>query len=59
MTTAERKEIAYLHRDLCNVLTNCDTDKQFYKRLLWAQQWIEKELSVFTPEEIDQYEGGD
>ena len=53
---AEWREQARLHHALVQLLTNCEGDKQFYKRLLWAQKYINDMLSEFTEEEKDEYE---
>ena len=53
----EWKEQAYLHHALVQLLTDCEGDKQFYKRLLWAQKCINDMLSEFKKEEKDEYEG--
>ena len=55
---AEWREQAHLHRELVQLLTDCKDDKQFYKRLLWAQKCINDILSEFTAEEKDEYEEG-
>lgn len=53
---AEWREQALLRHALVHLLTNCEGDKQFYKRLLWAQKYINDMLSEFTEEEKDEYE---
>jgi hypothetical protein len=53
---AEWEEQACLHHALVHLLTDCEGDKQFYKRLLWAQKYINDMLSEFTEEEKDEYE---
>lgn len=53
---AEWREQACLHHALVHLLTDCEEDKQFYKRLLWAQKYINDLLSEFTEEEKDEYE---
>lgn len=55
---AEWREQACLRRALVHLLTDCEGDKQFYKRLLWAQKCINDILSKFTEEEKDEYEEG-
>lgn len=47
------KEKAKLHYDLMNILTNCETDQQFYQRLIYAKQLIENSLSEFKDDEIE------
>lgn len=49
----DAKEKAKLHYDLMNILTNCETDKQFYQRLVYAKQLIENSLSEFKDDEIE------
>lgn len=49
----DTKEKAKLHYDLMNVLTNCKTDQEFYKRLVYAKQLIENSLSEFKDDEIE------
>lgn len=56
MSAQDRKEYAFLHKELIDILTKCKTDRQFYKRLKWAKTIIENSLNDFSPEEIDEYE---
>ena len=49
----DAKEKAKLHYDLMNILTNCKTDQEFYKRLVYAKQLIENSLSEFKDDEIE------
>ena len=49
----DAKEKAKLHYDLMNILTNCETDQQFYQRLIYAKQLIENSLSEFKDDEIE------
>ena len=49
----DTKEKAKLHYDLMNILTNCQTDQQFYQRLVYAKQLIENSLSEFKDDEIE------
>lgn len=53
MTIEDRKNQATLRFQLMNLLTNCSTDEEFLKRLLWAQKYIRNALTDFTKEEID------
>lgn len=55
----DTKEKAKLHYDLMNVLTNCKTDQEFYKRLMYAKQLIENSLSEFKDDEIEGDENDD
>lgn len=49
----DAKEKAKLHYDLMSILTNCKTDQDFYKRLVYAKQLIENSLSEFKDDEIE------
>lgn len=51
MTTQDRKEKAYLHKALIDILTDCPNDKIFLKRLIFAQEIISNEIEQFTNEE--------
>ena len=51
MTTAQRKEKAYLHKALIDILTDCPTDMDFLRRLIFAQEIITKEIEEFSNEE--------
>lgn len=52
MTAQDRKEKAYLHKELIDILTNCPEDDMAYlKRLIFAQEIIENEIKEFTDEE--------
>ena len=52
------KEKAKLHYDLMNILTDCKTDQEFFKRLIYAKQLIENSLSEFENDETeDSYYG--
>ena len=53
MTIEDRKNQATLRFQLMDLLTNCSTDAEFLKRLLWAQKYIKNALTDFTKEEID------
>ena len=48
MTAQERKEKGTLHNELSKLLTdNVKTDEEFFKRLVWANDFIAKEISRF------------
>ncbi len=49
----DAKEKAKLHYDLMQLLTNCQTDSEFYQRLLYAKQLIENSLSDFDDDEVE------
>jgi len=51
MTAQDRKEKAYLHKALIDVLADCPNDKAFLKRLIFAQKIITNEIENFTNEE--------
>lgn len=51
MTAAQRKEKAYLHKSLIDILSNCPTDIDFLRRLIFAQEIITKEIEEFSNEE--------
>lgn len=56
MDIEKRKAYALLHKELVDVLTNCKTDREYYQRLLWAQQIITNCLIDFVndgDEELD------
>ena len=53
MTIEDRRNQATLRFQLMDLLTNCATDEEFLKRLLWAQKYITNALTDFTKEEID------
>ena len=42
-----RKERATFIKELSYVLTNVGDDKNYFKRLLWANEWIAHQLSNF------------
>ena len=51
MTAAQRKEKAYLHKALIDILSDCPTDTDFLRRLIFAQEIITKEIEEFSNEE--------
>ena len=42
-----RKEMGEIHFKLIEVLTDCETDEEYYDRLVYAKELIEKELKEF------------
>lgn len=38
MDIEKRKAKATLHKELVYLLTKCETDKEYYERLVWAQE---------------------
>lgn len=51
MTAQDRKEKAFLHKELIDILTNCSDDKTFLKRLIFAQEIITNEIEHFSDKE--------
>ena len=47
--TKEEKE--KLHRDLVDILTNCNDDQTYYERMVYSLQIISKELTYFKIQE--------
>jgi len=47
MTLEMRKERAQLHSDLVAVLTKCDNDAQYFRRLTWALKFISDNIDRF------------
>ena len=43
-----REEYSNFDYELVKLLTNCNTDEEFYQRLCWALQRISNTLSQFT-----------
>ena len=56
MTAAQRKEKAYLHKQLTDLLTDCNNDMDYLRRLMFAHDIISDELMCFTDEERFQVE---
>lgn len=50
-TPQQRKQRAEMLQALCNIITNCDNDAEFFTRLLWANEWISNQLLTFESEE--------
>ena len=42
-----RKEMGEIHFKLIELLSNCETDQEFYERLVYAKELIERELKEF------------
>lgn len=52
-TPQQRKQRAEMLQALCDIITNCDNDAEFFTRLLWANEWISNQLLTFESEEQD------
>lgn len=50
-TPQQRKKRAEMLQALCDIITNCDNDAEFFIRLLWANEWISNQLLTFESEE--------
>lgn len=50
MTAEMRKERAKLYMDLTNLLTDCKTDAQYFRRMTWALEFISNNISRFDIE---------
>ena len=57
MTGSEILDRGYFRKALVDLLTNCKTDKQYYKRLLWAQELITECLQDFQDDFNDTDDG--
>lgn len=51
MKVQDRKEKAFLHKALIDILTDCSNDMAFLKRLVLAQEIITDAIEEFTDEE--------
>jgi len=51
---ATRKERAIFIKELCDLVTNVDDDRNYFKRLLWANQWIATQLMEFESDFDDE-----
>ena len=51
MNAKDRKEKAFLHKALIDLLTDCPNDMAYLKRLIFAQEIITNEIEQFTNEE--------
>ena len=47
MTFEMRKERAQLHYDLFILLTKCDNDVQYFRRLTWALEFLSNSIAHF------------
>lgn len=47
MTLEMRKERALLHSELTVLLTKCDNDAQYFRRLTWALEFISNNINRF------------
>ena len=47
MTLEMRRERAILHRELSELLTKCDNDAQYFRRLTWALEFISNNIDRF------------
>lgn len=50
-TPQQRKKRAEMLQEICDIITNCDNDAEFFTRLLWANEWISNQLMTFESEE--------
>jgi hypothetical protein len=50
-TPQQRKQRAEMLQALCDIITDCDNDAEFFTRLLWANEWISNQLLTFESEE--------
>jgi len=50
-TPQQRKQRAEMLQALCDIITNCGNDAEFFTRLLWANEWISNQLLTFESEE--------
>ena len=51
MKAQDRKEKAFLHKALIDILTDCPNDMAYLKRLIFAQEIITKEIEEFSNKE--------
>lgn len=51
MKVQDRKEKAFLHKALIDILTDCPNDMTYLKRLIFAQEIITNAIEDFTNEE--------
>ena len=54
MKVQDRKEKAFLHKALIDILTDCPNDMAYLKRLIFAQEIITNAIEDFTNEEYMQ-----
>ena len=48
MTLEMRKERAILHKELTELLTKCNNDAQYFRRLTWALEFISNDINRFN-----------
>lgn len=51
MKVQDRKEKAFLHKALIDILTDCPNDMAYLKRLIFAQEIIANAIEEFTNKE--------
>ena len=51
MKVQDRKEKAFIHKALIDILTDCPNDMAYLKRLIFAQEIIANAIEEFTNEE--------
>lgn len=51
MKVQDRKEKAFIHKALIDILTDCPNDMTYLKRLIFAQEVITNAIEEFTNEE--------
>ena len=51
MKVQDKKEKAFLHKALIDILTDCPNDMAYLKRLIFAQEIITNAIEEFTNEE--------
>lgn len=51
MKVQDRKEKAYIHKALIDILTDCPNDLIYLKRLIFAQEIISNAIEDFSDEE--------
>lgn len=51
MKAQDRKEKAFLHKALIDILTDCPNDMAYLKHLIFAQEIITREIEEFSNEE--------
>ena len=56
MRVEKRKEKATFHKAITDLLTDCNNDKDYFQRLLWAQEVITRGLADFMDDEDEELE---
>ena len=54
----DRMERSKLHHDLVELLTDCESDKDYFERMVYSLQIISNELTQFK-DDIPDYEEGE